>query len=127
MARIAADLLLIAHLGVAAFIVAGFVMIPIGGWLRWRWVRQRGLRLAHLGGIVFVALEAIAGFACPLTVWEDWLRGRPIGESGFIERWVGGLLYWDLPPAVFTATYLACGVLALALWRWVPPQPRPRR
>lgn len=77
--------------------------------------------MVHAGAIVFVALESLAGIACPLTVWEGMLRGEAPGGSGFVGRWVGRVLYWDLPAAVFTGLYVALALLAVMLWRWVPP------
>lgn len=116
-----ADLILVAHFAIAFFITAGFVLVPIGAAAGWRWVRARRLRWLHAGAIVFVALESLAGIACPLTVWEDLLRGAAPTDAGFVERWVGSLLYWDLPVEVFTTLYAALALLAMAYWRWFPP------
>ncbi len=113
-----ADLILIVHFCIAGFITAGFLLIPLGAAAGWRWVRHRKLRLAHAGAMVFVALESLAGVACPLTVWEAALRGGRVGETGFIGR----LLYWDFPVWVFTALYVSLALLALWLWRVVPPR-----
>ena len=115
-----ADLVLAVHFCSAAFITAGFVLIPLGAAVGWRWVRLRRLRLLHAGAIAFVALESLAGMACPLTVWEAMLRGGTVGETGFMGR----LLYWDFPAGVFTALYVGLALLAIALWRRVPPQAR---
>lgn len=117
-----ADLILIVHFCIAGFITAGFLLIPLGAAAGWRWVRRRGLRLAHAGAIVLVALESLAGIACPLTVWEAALRGGATNETGFIGHWLGRLLYWDFPPVLFTLLYVALALLAILLWRWVPPQ-----
>ena len=113
-----ADLVLVVHCCIAACITAGFVLIPLGAAIGWRWVRQRRLRLVHAGAIAFVALESLAGMACPLTVWEAALRGGTVGETGFIGR----LLYWDFPPTAFTLLYVALALLAAWLWRRLPPQ-----
>ena len=59
-----ADLVLVVHFCIAAFITAGFVLIPLGAAVGWRWVRLRRLRLLHAGAIAFVALESLAGMAC---------------------------------------------------------------
>ena len=58
---------------------------------------------------------------CPrLTVWEDALRGHR-SHGGFIERFVHAWLFWDAPPWVFQAGYVAFGaVVALTWWRWPP-------
>ncbi len=117
-----ADLLLVFHFCIAGFITAGFLLVPLGAAAGWRWVRHRRLRLAHAGAIVFVALESLAGIACPLTVWEAMLRGGTSGETGFIGDWLGRLLYWDFTPAAFTLLYVALVLLAVWLWRWIPPQ-----
>jgi hypothetical protein len=120
----AADLVLAAHFAIVLFIVGGFLLVPLGAGLGWAWVRRRGWRLVHLGAIVFVAAETLAGIACPLTVLEDGLRGADRGGPGFVERWIGRLLYWDLPGWVFAAGYTLAALAALMLWRAVPPQPR---
>lgn len=117
-----ADLILVVHFIIAALVGAGFVLIPLGAAAGWRWVRRRGLRLLHAGAIVFVALESLAGIACPLTVWEELLRGAAPADAGFIGRWLERLLYWDFPPAFFTAIYVVLACLALAFWRWIPPE-----
>ena len=117
-----ADLVLVVHFSIAGFITAGFLLIPLGAACGWHWLRRRRLRLAHVGAIVFVALEALAGIACPLTLWEAALRGSAPGETGFVGHWLGRLLYWDWPPPAFTLLYVALALLALWLWRVVPPR-----
>ena len=122
-----ADAILLLHFAIVLFITSGFILIPLGAGRRWKWVRHRGYRLLHLLGIAFVALEALVGLACPLTVWEDILRGQSGTREGFIERWVGALLYWDLPMWVFTLAYVGAAGVAMVLWRVVPPaQPHSR-
>jgi hypothetical protein len=120
-----ADLILALHFGFVLFVVGGLALILLGAWRGWAWVRAPVFRYAHLAAICFVAAEALLGVACPLTVWEDALRGvEP--EQGFIERWVGGFLFYDLPAWVFTCLYVSFAVLvALALWR-IPPRQRKR-
>jgi hypothetical protein len=77
----------------------------------------------HLGGIAFIALEAIIGMACPLTVLEDALRGGGSDES-FVGRWVRYFLYYRAPEWVFTAIYLAWTAATLVTLRLVPPRRR---
>jgi hypothetical protein len=122
-ARLVADALLVAHFAVAAFIVAGLVAVWLGAMLGWRWVRNPWFRYLHVGAIGFVAAEALAGIACPLTVWEDLLRGGVRPES-FVARWVQRLLYYRAPEWVFTAAYVLW-TLATLLTLWlVPPRRR---
>jgi hypothetical protein len=117
-----ADLILVVHFLFVLFVVGGLALIWIGGtWRRWNWVRNFRFRLAHLAAVLFVAGEAVVGATCPLTLWEDALRGVS-PERGFIARWVHALLYYDAPPWVFTGIYLAFAALvALTFWR-IPPR-----
>ncbi len=120
-----ADLVLVIHFLFVSFVVGGLALIWIGAAANWRWVRNFWFRIAHLAAICFVALEALIGMVCPLTEWEDALRGAR-GEAGFIARWVYRILYYSLPDWVFTTAYLAFALaVALTFWR-VPPQRRKR-
>jgi hypothetical protein len=117
----AADAVLVVHFGIVVFIVGGLVLTWIGSPLGWRWVRNPWFRYAHLAAIGLVALEGLIGIACPLTVWEDALRGG--GEAGsFIGRWVQWLLYYRAPEWVFTAAYLAWAAATVLTLRLVPPR-----
>lgn len=119
-----ADFIVVVHALIAAFITLGFVAIPLGAWLNWRFVRWRWLRLAHLIGILFVAAETVLGFACPLTAWEDWLRGGDANGAGFVARWARWALYYDAPLWMFAVIYVLAAVVAVLLWRWVPTELR---
>ena len=119
-----ADVLLVVHFALAAFIVGGLILVWIGAALGWRWVRNRWFRYLHLAAIGYVAAEALLGVACPLTIWEDLLRGGLRPES-FVARWVHRLLYYRAPDWVFTAAYVAWAAATLLTLRWVRPRPRP--
>lgn len=120
-----ADLVLLVHAGIVAFVVVGQLLFIVGGVLGWRWVRQLWVRSIHLIMIGIVVLQAWLGRFCPLTIWEYELR-RAAGQSpqveGFVEYWVGNLLFHDLPGWVFVASYTAFGLLVLWSWWWLPPQ-----
>ena len=116
-----ADALLIAHFALAAFIVGGLLAVWIGAAAGWRWVRKPWFRYLHLAAIGWVAAEALLGYACPLTVWEDLLRGGMRAES-FVARWMQRLLYYDLPERVFTAAYVLWAAASLASFRFIPPR-----
>jgi hypothetical protein len=120
------DLILIAHFLIAAFITAGLILVWLGAWRKWGWIRNRWFRYLHLAAIAFVALEALAGIACPLTVWEDSLRGGMPAES-FVARWVQRLLYYRAPEWLFTALYVAWAAATLATLKLVPPRRRRTR
>lgn len=120
-----ADLILYLHFAFVAFVVLGALGIVLGKPLQWIWTRNRVFRRLHLAAILFVAAETLLGIACPLTVWENRLRGVE-RETGFIADWVQWLLYYDLPPWVFGAAYVGFALFVLWLYRWSPPHPRAR-
>ena len=101
-----ADALLVVHFLIVVFIVGGLLLTWLGAFLGWAWIGNPAFRYLHLAAIVFVAAEALLGYACPLTIWEDLLRGGARPES-FIGRWVYRLLYYNAPEWLFTALYAA--------------------
>jgi hypothetical protein len=120
-----AGLVLTAHLGVIAFNLFGLVAIPLGAWRGWAFVRIRWWRLLHLASLAVVAVQALVGRACFLTLWQDDLTGAR-AQDPLVMRVVNGLIYWPLPMWVFTAAYLAVFAYVLALWVLVPPRPSRR-
>lgn len=118
---IAADALLVAHFLVAGFVVCGLPLVWLGAGLGWRWVRNPWFRYAHLAAIAVIALEGLAGVACPLTIWEDLLRGG-LRPQSFVGRWVQRLLYYDAPEWLFTALYVAWALATLLTLRLLPPR-----
>ena len=120
---LAADALLVLHFAIVVFIIGGLVSVWIGAAAGWRWIRNPWFRYAHLGAIVFVAGEAVLGYACPLTIWEDMLRGGVRPES-FIGRWVYRLLYYRAPEWVFTTAYAAWAAATVVTLIFVPPAKR---
>ena len=116
-----ADLVLVLHFSIAGFIVAGLILVWAGALAGWRWIRNPWFRYLHLAAIVFVAAEALLGTTCPLTIWEDLLRGGATPES-FIGRWVKRLLYYNAPEWVFTTLYAAWAAATLLTLQFVPPR-----
>jgi Trk-type K+ transport system membrane component len=116
-----ADAILVVHAAFVLFVVAGLVATWIGLALHRPFARNPWFRNLHLAAIAFVVAEALLGIMCPLTVWEDALRGERTG-AGFIERWVHAVLFWSWPPWVFTATYVAFGLLVAVTWWRFPPR-----
>lgn len=112
---------LAAHLVVIAFNLFGLVAIPLGACRGWSWVRARWWRLLHLVSLAAVAVQAVLGRACFLTLWQDALTGGGRADP-LIMRWVNGAIFWPLPIWVFTAVYLAIFAYVLWLWRVVPPR-----
>jgi hypothetical protein len=120
-----ADALLVLHFAIAAFVVFGLMVVWLGAAFGWPWIANPWFRYAHLAAILFVAAEALLGVACPLTVWEDLLRGGMHPES-FIGRWVRRLLYYSAPEWVFAAAYAAWAAATLVTLVLVPPRRRAR-
>jgi len=123
---IAATLILMVHLAVVAFNVFGLVIIPVGKWLGWRFVRGFWWRFAHVLTLAAVALQAVLGRACFLTIWESAIRANADAAepTPMIATWISGVLYWPLPLWVFASGYVCVLLYALLLWRWVPPRLR---
>jgi Protein of Unknown function (DUF2784) len=119
-ASLLADIIVVIHLLTVVFIVGGVPVVYLGLVLRWAWVRRRTWRAVHLGAILFVAAEPLLGIACPLTVWEDALRGGH-QRAGFIERWVHPVMFYQAPTWVFTTAYVGFAALVLVTWIAVPP------
>ena len=125
-----ADLILLLHAGVVAFVVFGQVFILLGGALGWRWVRNRVFRIAHLATIGFVVAQTWLGAHCPLTLLERHYRtlaGEATYSESFIEHWLSRAIFFDAPWWVFVVAYSAFGALVAASWWWIPPRPRTRR
>ncbi len=118
----AADLVLVAHFLFVLFVLAGLLAVWAGAALGWRWVRNFRFRVIHLGAVLFVAAESLVGAACPLTLWEDWLRGSGPSRAGFIQRWLSRLLYYDFPAWAFTTAYVAFALIVSATWFAVRPR-----
>ena len=115
-----ADAILVLHFAFVLFVVGGLAMIWIGAAAGWRWVRNMWFRIAHLAAIVYVAGEALLGIWCPLTVWEDALRGRH-EEKSFVARWIHRVMFYDLPEWVFTVAYVLFALVVAASWWLVRP------
>ncbi|MEL6215544.1 MAG: DUF2784 domain-containing protein [Pseudomonadota bacterium] len=125
--QLAADALLLLHVGLALFLVVGLALVWIGAWRGWLWVRQPYFRIAHLASIGVVALQAWLGRICPLTIWEMALReraGEATYDGAFIAHWLQALLYYDAPLWAFAVVYTAFAILVIASWVWVPPRRR---
>jgi len=116
-----ADAILVVHFLIVLFNVGGLIAVWIGAALGWQWIRNPWFRYAHLAAIAIVAAEAALGIACPLTVWEDALRGGA-GPESFVGRGVRWLLFYRAPEWVFTSAYVAWALATLATLRLVPPR-----
>jgi hypothetical protein len=117
----AADAILLAHAAFVLFVVLALPAIWIGAACGARFAFNRWFRAVHLAAIAFVVAESLVGMACPLTAWEDALRGETSSE-GFIQRWIHAWLYWNAPAWVFATLYAAFGLLVAWTWARIPPR-----
>src|SRR6187397_965068 len=96
-----ADAVLVVHAAFVLFVVGGLAATWIGLALGLAFARNPWFRGLHLAAI---------GYVCPLTTWESALRGEG-ADREFIARWIHAWLYWNWPPWVFNAIYVAFGGL----------------
>ena len=120
-----AEAVLAFHLGVVLFNVFGLIAIPLGGWLGWSFVRVFWWRALHVALLALVAMQAVLGQVCFLTVWQAALlrrAGEAANDAPFIARIVNRLLFWPLPLWFFAMLYVAVCAVVLLMWWLVPPR-----
>ncbi|MBA2351119.1 MAG: DUF2784 domain-containing protein [Burkholderiales bacterium] len=121
MSTFLADVVLGLHFTFVFFVVAGLAAVWIGVAFEWQWIRNLWFRRLHLAAIAFVALEAIVGVACPLTLWENALRGT-LQETSFMRRYLGPILYHELPEWAFTVAYISFAIAVAITYILIKPK-----
>jgi hypothetical protein len=125
-----ADVILVVHSAIVAFCVGGELAILAGAVFKWKWIRNLPFRIAHLAMVLYVALEAILGISCPLTVWEYDLRAAAgqadLQNLSFVAQIIRKIIFYDFPPWVFTALYTGFGLLILLTFIFIRPGRKPR-
>jgi hypothetical protein len=125
-----ADIIAIVHLGYVIFVILGFILILAGIFFKWKWIRNLWFRMIHLAAIAGVALEAILGVNCPLTVLEFSLRyGVAPAERrvSFVGGLIDSILYYDAPARLFTIIYVGFALLVAITFIMAPPTRRGRQ
>jgi hypothetical protein len=119
--RIAADILVVLHLGFILFVVLGGLAVLKWGRLAW----------LHLPAAAWGALIVINGWICPLTPLEQYLRrtGGQAGYSGgFIDHYLMPIIY---PVGLTRKLQIAMGVALvvgnLLIYGWVAARHLRRR
>jgi len=113
--RLAADAVLVLHLGFILFVVLGGFLVLRRPWLAW----------LHLPVAAWGASIEFSGWICPLTPLEKSLRelgGDTAYSGGFIEHYLTALIYPDgltrnIKWAIGAAVVVINLMLYLALWR----------
>jgi hypothetical protein len=121
---ILAEAILAAHVAVILFNVFGLIAVPLGALCGWRFVRIRWWRVLHVVLLGTVAVQAVVGRACLLTLWQAALADGAGSPTPLIMSWVNRIIYWPLPIWVFAVLYLLVFGYALALLWLVPPARR---
>jgi hypothetical protein len=84
--RALADFVLLLHMAFVLF-------AALGGFLVFKW---RRVAWFHIPAALWAALIEFAGWVCPLTPLENWLRrrgGQAGYKTGFIEHYLLSLIY----------------------------------
>jgi len=129
-ARILAELVLIIHAGIVLFNISAFIAIFGGICFRWQWTANRLFRFTHISLLGIVALQALLGRLCPLTILEFRLRqaaGEEKMAESFVARLIENIIYYDLPPWFFALVYCAVFLLTLWLLKVSPPKVKNRK
>jgi hypothetical protein len=123
--QILADGVLLLHVLFVGFVLAGQLLIVLGAYRGWVWIRNRGFRIFHLGAIAIVVTQSWISLICPLTAFEMRLRalaGQEQYEGSFIQFWLERLLYYEAPAWVFISVYTVFGLFVVMTWFCFPPQ-----
>ena len=84
--RLLADATVVLHLGFVLFVIGGGILV-------WRHPRLAWL---HVPAALWGALIEFAGWVCPLTPLENWLReqgGQQAYAASFVEHYLIPVLY----------------------------------
>lgn len=103
--KIAADLILLAHLAFIVFVILGGLLV----------FRKRWLALLHLPAVLWGTLIEFQGWGCPLTPLEKQLRiaGNQAGYTGgFIEHYLLPLIY---PAQLSHPIQVILGILVISI------------
>lgn len=120
-----AEAVVLLHFGFVLFVVFGGLLV-----LRWRRVMW-----LHLPAAVWGALIEFAGWICPLTPLEHWLRregGLAGYQGGFVEHYILPVLY---PHSLNREVQLVLGAFVVIInlavygliWRQAAPASTPHR
>jgi hypothetical protein len=100
-----ADLVVAIHFAFVIFVVVGALFVL--RWPRLAWI--------HVPAAIWGVLIEYAGWICPLTPLENWLRragGQASYEGGFVEQYVIPVLY---PLGLTRGTQWVLGTIVLAV------------
>lgn len=103
-----ADLLVVIHFSFILFVIVGGLLA----------LKYRNLLWLHIPALTWGILVELAGWVCPLTVYETQLRAVHGGSytKGFIEHYLLPIIY---PHALTREIQIGLGLLLLLFNCWV--------
>ncbi len=103
--RLLADVTVVLHLTFVRFVVVGGFLV----------LRSYRVAWAHIPAALWGAWIEFAGWVCPLTPLENWLRqrgGQAVYTSSFVDQYVLPILY---PPGLSREVQWLLGALVLGI------------
>jgi hypothetical protein len=133
--KILADLVVLIHFAWILFILWGFILAvcsSISVYVlrtakdRWRTFFDRWIfRTIHLGGIVYVAILAVLGKYCPLTILENELREQYNTEltypGSFVVHYIEKIVYPEANFLLFVIPTIIIAVFTVLMFIIRPP------
>jgi hypothetical protein len=118
--RVLANLVVVGHLGFILFAVLGGFLV-----FKWKWSAW-----LHVPAFLWAALIAFAGWVCPLTPLENWLRERG-GTAGYFSSFTEHYILPVIYPIILTrGIQIGLGILVLvinlAIYGWILRRTRVR-
>ncbi|MEW6744013.1 MAG: DUF2784 domain-containing protein [Planctomycetota bacterium] len=111
--RVLCDAVVVIHFAFVLFVAGGALLV-----LHWR-----RLAWGHLAALAWGVAIELTGWVCPLTPLEKWLRsqgGEAGYEGGFIDHYIGAILY---PEGLTGEMQVVLAALALGinavLYAWI--------
>lgn len=115
---------MVLHLAWIIFMLWGFVL-TIRGFFHPKFFDRWLFRTVHLLGILFVVALEILGKYCPLTLWENALRGHYNPETdypgSFIIKHIEQMIYPDVSPLVVIIPTILLATFTLVAFVLKPP------
>lgn len=109
--KVLADLTVLIHMFWILFLIFGGIC----------GTRNKTIRIFHISGLAFAFVIQVAGWFCPLTYLEVWLRARhdpSVAYSGsFIIHYVEKLIYIEISPRVIII--LTLSLCAFNAWLYL--------
>lgn len=122
--KLLADFIVVIHFVWILFILVGFFLTVLGFFYKAyfeKWI----FRTLHLIGIFYVAILAVAGKYCPLTVWENSLRAQYDPSltypGSFMIHYIERFIYPEVHPLSIIVPTAFIAIFTIAIYIIKPP------